>query len=88
MEERMFGKSMNSSSPEPSFYSVMLAATCFRRTALNHNPYAGGALRNIGREYLVKADCGVAHVQMSERSLAQGSRTGAKYVRRLPCKVA
>ena len=84
MEERMFGKSMHSRSPEPSFYYVMLADTCFWRTTLNHNPNAGGALRDVGREYLAKAGCGVALEQVSERSLPQSSRTGAKYARRLP----
>jgi hypothetical protein len=79
----MFGKSTQSRNPEPTFYYVMLAA--IRRTALSHNPYAGGALRNIGREYLVKAGYGVALEQVSERSLTQSSRTGAKNARRLPC---
>jgi hypothetical protein len=80
----MFGKSIHSRSPEPSFYYVMLAATCFRRPALSHNPYAGGVLRNIGREYLVRAGCAVTLEQVSERSL---SRTSAKNARRLPCEV-
>lgn len=45
----MFGKSIRSRTPGPSFYYVMLAATCFRRTARNGHPNAGGALRDITR---------------------------------------
>jgi hypothetical protein len=83
----MFEKSIQGRTPEPSFYYVMLAATCFRRTARNHHPNAGGALRNIGREYLAKAGCGVALEQVSECSLAQIRRTGAKASWRQPWTV-
>jgi len=55
MEGHMFGKSIQSSTAEPSFFYLMIAATCFRRAARTRHPNAGGALRDIGREYLAKA---------------------------------
>jgi hypothetical protein len=70
----MFGESRQSGIPEPSFYYVMLAATCFRRTACHRN--ANSALRHIGRKYLAKADRGSA--DQPEFSLARIRRTGTK----------
>jgi hypothetical protein len=55
MEGHMFGKSIRSSTAEPSFFYLMMAATCFRRAASSRHPNVGGALRHIGRKYLVKA---------------------------------
>jgi hypothetical protein len=78
MEGRMFGKLIRGRTPEPSFYYVMLAASCFRRTDRGRRPKFGEALRNIGHEYLAKAGCGAAHEQISEFSLAQIRRTGTK----------
>jgi hypothetical protein len=47
----MFGKAIQSGMAEPSFFYLMMAATCFRRAACTRYPNAGGALRDIGREY-------------------------------------
>jgi hypothetical protein len=55
MEGHMFGKSIQSSTAEPSFLYLMMAATCFQRTAGTGHPTAGGAPCHIGRKYLVKA---------------------------------
>ena len=52
----MFGKSIRSSTAEPSFFYLMMAGTCFQRAASTRHPNAGGALRHPGRKYLVKAD--------------------------------
>jgi hypothetical protein len=82
----MFDESTQSRTPEPSFYYLMLAATCFRRTARSRHPNAG-ALRDIGRKYLTKAGCGVADEQIFEFSLAQAPRTGAKASWRQPWTV-
>jgi hypothetical protein len=51
----MFAKSIQSRTAEPSFFYLMMAATCFQRAAGTGHPNAGGALRRIGRKYLVKA---------------------------------
>jgi hypothetical protein len=51
MERHMFGKAIQSGMAEPSFFYLMMAATCFRRAACTRYPNAGGALRDIGREY-------------------------------------
>jgi hypothetical protein len=83
----VFSKSIRDRDPEPSFYYVMLAASCFRRTARNCHPNAGSALRDIGCKYLVKASCGFAREQKSEFSLAQIRRTGAKVSWRQPWTV-
>ena len=51
----MFGRSNRSSTAESSFFYLLRAATCFRRAGCTRHPNAGGALRDIGREYLAKA---------------------------------
>jgi hypothetical protein len=51
----MFGRSNRSSTAESSFFYLLMAATCFRRTGCTRHPNAGSALRDIGREYLAKA---------------------------------
>ena len=51
----MFGKSVPSSAAEPSFFYLLMAATCFQRAGCTRHPNAGGALRDIGCEYLAKA---------------------------------
>jgi hypothetical protein len=55
MEGHMFVNSTWTSTAEPSPFYLMMAATCFRRAACTRQPGAGGALRDIGREYLAKA---------------------------------
>jgi hypothetical protein len=55
MEGNMFGKSIPSSTAAPSFFYLLMAATCFERAGRSRHPYAGGALRNIGYEYLAQA---------------------------------
>jgi hypothetical protein len=82
MEGRMFGELARDRAAEPSFYYVMLAATCFRRTARSRHPNAGHALRDIGCKYLAMAGCGFAHERVLEFSLAQIRRKGAKASRR------
>ena len=51
----MFGKSIQSGRVEPSFFYLLMAATCFQRAGRTRHPNAGGALRDIGCEYLAKA---------------------------------
>jgi hypothetical protein len=48
----MSRKSIYSSPGEPSFFYLMMAGTCFRRAARHRQ---AGTLRNIGRNYLMKA---------------------------------
>jgi hypothetical protein len=81
----MFNKSR--STPEPSFYHVMLAATSFRRTTRSWYPNATRALRDVGCKYLANAGCGVVHEQISEKSLVRTGCVGAKDSGRHPCKV-
>jgi hypothetical protein len=45
--------------PEPSFFYLMMAKSCFRRAVSTIHPNAAGALRDIGHNYLAKAN-GVA----------------------------
>jgi hypothetical protein len=78
----MFAKSIQDRTAEPSFYYVMLAATCFRRTTRSCHPNAGGTLYDIGCNYLAKAGCGFALEHMSEFSRAQIAREGATVSRR------
>jgi hypothetical protein len=72
----MFGESRQSGIPESSFYYVVLAAACFRRTACGCHPNTGGVLRDMGHKYLAKADRGSA--DQPEFSLARIRRTGTK----------
>ena len=51
----MFSKSIPRSAAEPSFFYVLVAATCFQRAACTRHRNARGALRDIGSEYLAKA---------------------------------
>ena len=41
---------------EPSFFYLVMAKSCFRRAVSTSHPKAGGTLRELGRNYLVKAD--------------------------------
>ena len=51
----MLRKSIYSSAGEPSFFYLMMADSCFQRAASTDNPRVINALRNIGRDYLLKA---------------------------------
>jgi hypothetical protein len=51
----MSRRSTSTSAGEPSFFYLMLADGCFRRAASMVQPEMGGTLRNIGRDYLMKA---------------------------------
>jgi hypothetical protein len=51
----MLRKSIYASSGEPSFFYLMMADSCFQRAAGTVDPRASDALRDIGRDYLMKA---------------------------------
>jgi hypothetical protein len=51
----MFGKSIPSGTAAPSFFYLLMAATCFQRAGRARHPNARGALRHIGCEYLAQA---------------------------------
>jgi hypothetical protein len=55
MEGNMFGESIPSSTAAPSFFYLLMAATCFRRAGRTRHPSRRGALRHIGYEYLAQA---------------------------------
>jgi hypothetical protein len=48
-------KSIYASAGEPSFFYLMMADSCFQRAASTVNRRTSDALRNIGRDYLMKA---------------------------------
>jgi hypothetical protein len=47
---------MHTSAGEPSFFYLMMAESCFRQAVSTHHPKAGDTLRDIGRNYLLKAN--------------------------------
>jgi hypothetical protein len=51
----MSRKPTQSSAGEPSFFYLLMAESCFRRAGSTRHPKASGALRDLGRNYLVKA---------------------------------
>jgi hypothetical protein len=51
----MLRKSIYASPGEPSFFYLMMADSCFQRAASTVNRRASDALRDIGRDYLMKA---------------------------------
>ena len=57
----MFSISILSSAAEPSFFYLLMAATCFQRAGCTRHRKARGALRDIGSKCLAKAnpDAGV-----------------------------
>jgi hypothetical protein len=61
----MLRKPIHISAGEPSFFYLMMAESCFRRAGSTRHPNAGGALRDIGRNYLAKAN-GVASTLESQ----------------------
>jgi hypothetical protein len=52
MEKQMHRQSIQVCTAEPSFYYLIMAASCFRRAAGISHPNTRGALCDIGREYL------------------------------------
>jgi hypothetical protein len=52
----MLRKSIHSSAAEPSFFYLIMAESCFQRAASTRHPKARGTLREIGRNYLAKAN--------------------------------
>jgi hypothetical protein len=55
MEAPMSRKPIQSSAGEPSFFYLLMAESCFRRAGSTRHPKARGTLRDLGRNYLVKA---------------------------------
>jgi hypothetical protein len=51
----MFRKWAPTSAQQPSFFYLIMADSCFRRAASTVHPEAGRALRDIGRDYLMRA---------------------------------
>ncbi len=56
----MSRKPIHLGAAEPSYFYVLMAQSCFRRAASTRHPKAGGTLRQIGRDYLVKANATAA----------------------------
>jgi hypothetical protein len=55
MEECMFYESMEDAAADPSFLYLMLAATYFRQASRSRHSHVRRALRDLGREYLMKS---------------------------------
>jgi hypothetical protein len=51
----MFSRGTSTSARQPSFFYLIMAESCFHRAAITGHPKTGRALRNIGREYLIRA---------------------------------
>jgi hypothetical protein len=51
----MLRQPIYANSEGPSFFYLLMADSCFQRAANTANPGASNALRDIGRDYLVKA---------------------------------
>ncbi|HEY1859383.1 MAG TPA: hypothetical protein VGG61_03465 [Gemmataceae bacterium] len=47
---------MHTSPGEPSFFYLMMADCCFHQAVSRRHPKAAGALRDTGRNYLVRAN--------------------------------
>jgi hypothetical protein len=54
----------------------MLAEGCFRQAASTHNPKAGDTLRDIGRNYLLKANDVTSELEAEPSYLAESQRLG------------
>ena len=68
----MLRKSIYASEGEPSFFYLMMADSCFQRARSTRNPNAGGALRNLGSDYLMKATEVSSVFSRSRRSWPDG----------------
>ena len=51
----MLRQPIYTSSERPSFFDLLMADSCFQRARNAANPGVNNALRDIGRNYLVKA---------------------------------
>jgi len=58
------------SSERTSFFYLLMADSCFQRAANTANPGASNALRDIGRDYLVKATEVTSSAETTSRSAA------------------
>jgi hypothetical protein len=77
----MLRKSIYASEGEPSFFYLMMADSCFQRARSTRHPNAGGALRNLGSDYLMKATEVSSVFSQSRRSWPDGralDRTGGR----------
>jgi hypothetical protein len=63
-------KSIESSAKEPSFFYLMMAESCFQRAASTRNSKACGTLRDIGRDYLAKANNVASSLESRARTTA------------------
>jgi hypothetical protein len=70
MERPVFRKSIESSAKEPSFFYLMMAESCFQRAASTRHPKAHGTLRDIGRDYLAKANSVASILEPRARTTA------------------
>jgi hypothetical protein len=52
----MLRQSIRSTIGEPSFFYLIMAESCFQRAVGTRRPDVRGALREIGRHYLAKAN--------------------------------
>jgi hypothetical protein len=76
MERAIVRKSISTSSGEPSFFYLMMAAGCFRRAAGTVHTELGGTLRNIGRDYLMKATKVTSELEPEPSQLAAPQHVG------------
>jgi hypothetical protein len=51
----MLRQPIHASSERPSFFYLLMADSCFQRAASTATPGASNALRDIGRDYIMKA---------------------------------
>ena len=72
----MLRKSLHTSAGEPSFFYLMLVESCFRQAASMHNPKTGDTLRDIGRNYLLKANDVTSVLEPQPSYLAEIQRLG------------
>ena len=72
----MLRKSMHTSAGEPSFFYLILAESYFRQAASTRNLKAGATLRDIGRNYLAKANEVTSELEAEPSYLAVSQRLG------------
>jgi hypothetical protein len=52
----MLRQPIHDDSERPSFFYLLMADSCFQRASNTANPETSHALRDMGRDYLVKAN--------------------------------